>query len=43
MAPFRGGQNGFDVDTVAAVNFIPTPGALALMGMGGLAMARRRR
>lgn len=38
-----GGSNDFDLDAVAAVNFIPTPGALALMGMGGLAMARRRR
>lgn len=38
-----GGNNGFDLDAVAAVNFIPTPGAIALVGMGGLTVARRRR
>jgi uncharacterized protein (TIGR03382 family) len=38
-----GGQNDFDLDAVAAINFIPSPGALALMGMGGLVMTRRRR
>ena len=29
--------------TFAAVSYIPTPGALALLGLGGLVAGRRRR
>jgi hypothetical protein len=36
------GEN-FTYKLLVGFNVIPTPGALALMGVGGLAMARRRR
>ncbi len=38
-----GSTNEFDLDAVAAINFLPAPGAIALAGVGGLMLARRRR
>jgi len=36
-------MTGFDSDKVPAMPAVPTPGTLALMGVGGLAVVRRRR
>ncbi|MCU0688141.1 MAG: PPC domain-containing protein [Phycisphaerales bacterium] len=46
-APVPGQTSGhtqnFDYKFIVGFNVIPTPGAAALLGLGGLAMARRRR
>jgi hypothetical protein len=38
-----GHTQNWDYQMVVGLNIIPTPGALALLGLGGLAAARRRR
>ncbi len=38
-----GHTQNFDYKFIVGFNVIPTPGAAALLGLGGLAMARRRR
>lgn len=37
------GEGLFDYKMVVGLNIVPTPGALALLGMGGLVAVRRRR
>jgi uncharacterized protein (TIGR03382 family) len=37
------GATSFDYKMIVGLNIIPTPGSLALMGMGALALGRRRR
>jgi uncharacterized protein (TIGR03382 family) len=38
-----GHTQSFDYKFVVGFNVVPTPGAAALLGLGGLMLARRRR
>ncbi len=40
---FQGQEGSHTPDSIIEVDVVPAPGSLALMGLGGLAVARRRR
>ncbi len=43
LAGGGGGSDDFEISPFDVANIVPAPGAMALLGLGGLTMGRRRR